>query len=174
MSVALVTGSAGLVGAAAVRRFAEAGFDVHGVDNDMRAFFFGDEASTRFSRERLEQDVARYTHHAADIRDPDALEAIFRRFGAEIAVVVHTAAQPSHDWAARDPLTDFAVNATGTGNLLELTRRHCPEAVFIFTSTNKVYGDTPNRLPLHEERETRWEMPPSHGPSGITMASTRA
>lgn len=161
MGVVLVTGSAGLIGAETVRRFAGEGFDVAGIDNDMRARFFGEEASTRWSRRRLEADCPRYRHYDADIRDFDALEDIFSRYGADIVLVVHTAAQPSHDWAAREPLTDFGVNAVGTLNLLELVRRHCPEAPFIFTSTNKVYGDSPNALPL-VEREERWELDPAH------------
>ena len=161
MSVVIVTGSAGLIGAEAVGFFAEKGFDVVGVDNDMRRYFFGDEASTAWSRERLETRHPSYTHVTADIRDQDAMDALFARYGSSVALVIHTAAQPSHDWAAREPFTDFSVNANGTLNLLETARRHCPDAPFIFTSTNKVYGDTPNALPL-VERETRWELDPSH------------
>ena len=161
MSVVIVTGSAGLIGAEAVGFFAEKGFDVVGVDNDMRRYFFGDEASTAWSRERLEKRHPSYTHVTADIRDQDAIDALFARYGASIALVIHTAAQPSHDWAAREPFTDFSVNANGTLNLLEAARRHCPDAPFIFTSTNKVYGDTPNALPL-VELESRWELDPSH------------
>ncbi len=161
MSVVFVTGSAGLIGAEAVGFFAEKGFDVVGVDNDMRRYFFGDEASTAWSRERLEKRHPSYSHVTADIRDQDAIDALFARYGSSIALVIHTAAQPSHDWAAREPFTDFSVNANGTLNLLEAARRHCPDAPFIFTSTNKVYGDTPNALPL-VELETRWELDPSH------------
>ncbi|TWA53130.1 CDP-paratose 2-epimerase [Azospirillum baldaniorum] len=161
MSVVIVTGSAGLIGAEAVGFFAEKGFDVVGVDNDMRRYFFGDEASTAWSRERLEKRHPSYSHVTADIRDQDAIDALFARYGSSIALVIHTAAQPSHDWAAREPFTDFSVNANGTLNLLEAARRHCPDAPFIFTSTNKVYGDTPNALPL-VELETRWELDPSH------------
>ncbi|UCE84929.1 MAG: NAD-dependent epimerase/dehydratase family protein [Deltaproteobacteria bacterium] len=161
MSVAVVTGSAGLVGAAATRLFAERGLEVHGIDNDMRRAFFGDAASTLRTRMELEREVDGYTHCDADVRDREALEKIFRKLGARIRVVIHAAAQPSHDWAALNPQVDFAINANGTLNLLELTRAHCPEAVFIFTSTNKVYGDTPNRLPF-VERETRWELPDDH------------
>lgn len=160
MPIAIVTGSAGLIGSEAVRFFTQQGLDVVGIDNDMRAYFFGQDASTLWNRQRL-QTLPNYTHTEADIRDLHALEPVFARYGRDIAVIIHTAAQPSHDWAASEPLTDFAVNATGTLNLLELTRRHCPEAVFIFTSTNKVYGDTPNRLPLVEE-DTRWELSPEH------------
>jgi len=168
MSVALVTGSAGLIGAETVRFFAERGYDVVGIDNDLRSHFFGSEASTHWSRKSLESDVRGYRHHEIDIRDRASLEVIFRTYAREITCVIHTAAQPSHDWAVRDPQTDFAVNANGTLNLLELTMAHCPESVFLFTSTNKVYGDTPNRLPL-EERERRYELSASHrwGPHGI-------
>ncbi|MEF2278517.1 NAD-dependent epimerase/dehydratase family protein [Deinococcus sp. YIM 134068] len=161
MSVALITGSAGLIGSEAARFFAGLGMDVVGLDNDMRRYFFGEEASTRWNRSRLERQVGNYSHHDVDIRDYPALEAIFRRYGRDISLVIHTAAQPSHDWAAREPFVDFSVNANGTLNLLEATRQHCPEAPFIFTSTNKVYGDTPNALPL-EELETRWEIDPAH------------
>ena len=161
MSVALVTGSAGLIGSETCKKFHAEGLAIAGIDNDMRARFFGPEASTSATRQRVEAALPNYTHHAIDIRDFDAVQGVFERYGAEIQVVVHTAAQPSHDWAAREPHTDFSVNATGTLNLLEAARLHCPDAVFIFTSTNKVYGDTPNRLPL-VELEKRWEIDPSH------------
>ena len=161
MSVCVVTGAAGLIGSETVRRFADGGLRVVGIDNDMRARFFGDAASTATTRRTLEANVKHYTHEAIDIRDADALDRLFSRYGNDISVVVHTAAQPSHDWAAREPLTDWSVNATATLNLLEATRRHAPDAVFIFTSTNKVYGDTPNRLPL-VELASRWELPADH------------
>ncbi|MBI5095972.1 MAG: NAD-dependent epimerase/dehydratase family protein [Candidatus Hydrogenedentes bacterium] len=161
MGVVLVTGSAGLIGGETVRRFAREGYTVAGVDNDMRAYFFGAEGSTKWALERHIADIPSYRHHAADIRDFAALGRVFEEYAGEIELVVHTAAQPSHDWAAREPLTDFGVNAVGTLNLLELTRQHCPNAPFIFTSTNKVYGDTPNALPL-VERDTRWEVAESH------------
>jgi len=159
--VALITGSAGLIGAESVRFFSDKGIDVIGIDNDMRAYFFGAEASTKWSRGRLENQISSYEHKELDIRNYDSLEKIFKHFGSSIELVLHTAAQPSHDWAANEPLTDFTINANGTLNLLELTRLHCPKAVFIFTSTNKVYGDTPNRLPL-EELEFRWELSSAH------------
>ncbi len=127
----------------------------------MRMTFFGEEASTEWSRKRLESDVSNYTHYNADIRDQNAMKAIFARYRDDIRLVIHTAAQPSHDWAAKDPFTDFTVNANGTLTMLEMTRQHCPDAVFIFTSTNKVYGDTPNALPL-VEKDTRWEIDESH------------
>jgi CDP-paratose 2-epimerase len=159
--VVVVTGSCGLVGSASVEHFAGAGYEVAGIDNDMRAVFFGPGASTGWVRQRLERDLPRYRHVTADIRDTDAVDAVFRRYGREIALVIHAAAQPSHDWAASDPHTDFTVNANGTLTVLEAARRHCPDAAFAFTSTNKVYGDTPNRLPLIE-LERRWEIDPSH------------
>ncbi len=161
MSIALVTGSAGLIGAESVRFFSKKGLDPVGIDNDMRRYYFGDNASTRWVRQELQQQVEGYVHVDADIRDERVMEGVFTRYGRDIVVIIHTAAQPSHDWAAREPLTDYAVNANATVHLLEMTRRHCPEAVFIFTSTNKVYGDTPNRLPL-VELETRWEVAESH------------
>lgn len=161
MDMALITGSAGLIGSESVRFFSKKGLKVIGIDNDMRRVFFGDEASTEWSRKKLESEVADYTHFNQDIRDRGAMEGIFKKYGADIKLIVHTAAQPSHDWAAKDPFTDFTVNADGTLTLLEMARRHCPEAVFIFTSTNKVYGDTPNLLPL-VELETRWEVDESH------------
>jgi CDP-paratose 2-epimerase len=162
MSVAIVTGSSGLIGSETVDYFCKLGFDVVGIDNDMRRVFFGDEASTEWSRKCLEQRFpSKYRHYAADIRDHEAINKIFQEYAHDTTLVVHTAAQPSHDWAARDPFTDFSVNANGTLVLLEAVRSLCPNAVFIFTSTNKVYGDTPNRLPL-VELETRWEIDPSH------------
>ena len=161
MSVVIVTGSAGLIGSESVRLFAERGWEVVGVDNDLRAHFFGPGASTAWNRARLERDVKAYTHVDLDIRDPGGIAALFAKYGASIEAVVHCAAQPSHDWAARDPQMDFTVNANGTLNLLEATRNHAPRAAFVFVSTNKVYGDTPNRLPLVEQ-ELRWEVDPSH------------
>jgi len=157
MSIAVITGSGGLIGGETARFFADKGLEVVGVDNDMRRVFFGDEASTRTSREALEKNLSGYTHVDADIRDEEAMAALFERHGKDIACVVHCAAQPSHDWAASDPHMDFTINANGTLTLLELTRKHCPEAAFVFLSTNKVYGDTPNHLKL-VERETRWEL----------------
>jgi CDP-paratose 2-epimerase len=161
MSICVVTGSAGLIGAEAVRFFSSKSFRVLGIDNDMRRQFFGEDASTEWSRRALESGIPGYSHHAIDIRDRDGVEALFAEYGGDIAVIIHTAAQPSHDWAAKDPHTDFSVNANGTLNLLEATRKHCPKASFIFTSTNKVYGDNPNYLPL-VELETRWEIAESH------------
>lgn len=161
MSVAIVTGASGLVGAETVRHLTGRGLEVVGIDNDMRARFFGPAASTRACRERLIRELPSYRHVDADIRDLESMRRLFEAHGRAIRLVVHAAAQPSHDWAARDPFTDFGVNAHGTLNLLELTRRFCPEAVFIFTSTNKVYGDRPNGLPL-VELEKRFELAPEH------------
>ena len=161
MSVAIITGSAGLVGSEAVAYFASLGMEVVGIDNGMRAEFFGQDASTKWVRDQLTRDIPTYVHNEVDIRDAGSIEHIFKQYGNDIALIIHTAAQPSHDWAASDPLTDFTVNANGTSVLLEATRRFSPEAVFIFTSTNKVYGDTPNRLPSVEEA-TRWEIDRSH------------
>ena len=161
MSVVVVTGSCGLIGAEAVAWYAQRGHDVVGVDNDMRRVFFGDGASTAWMRPRLEKAFPAYKHHDMDIRDRAAIEGLFERYGKDIALVIHAAAQPSHDWAARDPHMDFSVNATGTLTVLEATRKFAPDAVFIFTSTNKVYGDRPNELPLRE-LETRWEIDAAH------------
>lgn len=162
MNVILVTGSAGLIGSESVRFFCEQGYSVVGIDNDMRQVFFGKEASTEWNRDRLMQDYGdKYTHYSVDIRDREAVSQIFQTYSTDIALVIHTAAQPSHDWAASDPHTDFTVNANGTLVLLENTRQHAPDAAFIFCSTNKVYGDTPNFLPLIEE-EMRWEIDRTH------------
>ena len=161
MAVAIVTGSGGLIGSESVRHFAQQGYDVLGIENDMRAAFFGPEASTAAVSAELERAVDGFRTMPLDIRDRDGVEALFARHAADIELVVHTAAQPSHDWAAGDPHTDFTVNANGTLNLLEATRAHCPEATFVFTSTNKVYGDSPNDLPL-VETPTRLELPADH------------
>ena len=161
MSVALITGSAGLIGSESARFFHAKGMEIAGVDNNMREYFFGSDGSTEWNRQALEKSLGNYRHHDIDVRHAEDLNRLFKQYGTEIELIVHTAAQPSHDWAAKEPLTDFSVNANGTLNLLEATRSHCPQAAFIFCSTNKVYGDTPNRLPL-VERETRWEIDESH------------
>lgn len=161
MSIAVVTGSAGLIGSESCKRFHSEGLEIVGIDNDMRRYFFGEEASTDGTRGELESGLKNYRHEAVDIRDTAAVERVFRDLGKAVEVVIHTAAQPSHDWAAREPHTDFGVNAVGTLNVLEAVRQHCPDAVFIFTSTNKVYGDTPNRLSL-VETGTRWEIEEGH------------
>ena len=158
--VALITGSAGLIGSESARFFAEKGYQIVGVDNDMRKYFFGDGASTSWNQNRLAQDLGKhYRHYEADIRDRGKIEAIVQEWKPDI--VIHTAAQPSHDWAAKEPHTDFSVNALGTLTLLESVRQFAPDTTFIFTSTNKVYGDQPNYLPLIET-DTRWEIEPTH------------
>ena len=156
-----MTGSGGLVGAETVKLFSERGLDVVGIDNDMRRRFFGAEASTAWQVEALKRRHDRYRHVNADIRDEAAVGKLFARYGREVKVVIHCAAQPSHDWAAREPITDFTVNAVGTLAMLEATRQHAPDATFIFVSTNKVYGDRPNQLPLVEQA-TRFELSPEH------------
>jgi CDP-paratose 2-epimerase len=161
MAVAVVTGSGGLVGSEAVRRLVAEGYDVVGIENDMRARFFGPDASTAHVTEALRRDLPEFRSLEIDIRDEDAVARVFAERGGDVELVVHAAAQPSHDWAAREPKTDFAVNAWGTLNLLEAVRASCPDATFVFVSTNKLYGDRPNRLPL-EERETRLELPSDH------------
>lgn len=161
MTIALVTGSAGLIGSESVAFFADKFDLVIGIDNNLRQYFFGTDGSTDWNRNRLQDAYPNYRHHTADIRKVAELESIFGQYGADIKLIVHAAAQPSHDWAAREPFTDFSVNAVGTLNMLEMSRLHCPEAVFIFTSTNKVYGDNPNYLPL-VETETRWEIDANH------------
>jgi CDP-paratose 2-epimerase len=168
MDVAVVTGSAGLIGAEAVRVFADRGLIVVGVDNDMRGKFFGGEASTKWQSSYLQRTIPGYQHFDIDIRDAQSIGKLFSRYNSNISLVLHCAAQPSHDWAAREPMTDFSVNAQGTLILLEATRTHCPDAVFIFTSTNKVYGDHPNLLPLIELK-TRYELDNNHpfGEHGI-------
>jgi CDP-paratose 2-epimerase len=161
MATIVITGSSGLIGSEAVRFFSDKADQIIGIDNDMRSYFFGPEASTNWNRDLLTKEIPNYTHLNEDIRDEKAMERIFSEYGKDITLIIHSAAQPSHDWAAREPFTDFSVNATGTLILLEMTRKICPDAVFIYTSTNKVYGDAPNYLPLVEQ-ETRWELDKSH------------
>jgi len=156
---ALITGSGGLIGSESVRFFSQKGFDVVGVDNNMREYFFGREASTKWSVAEMKKTIPGYVHADIDIRDNGKIEALFKENSFDL--VIHTAAQPSHDWAAREPFTDFSVNANGTHVLLENFRKYCPGAVFIYTSTNKVYGDRPNFLPLIE-KETRYEIDDRH------------
>ncbi|GAA4848542.1 NAD-dependent epimerase/dehydratase family protein [Algivirga pacifica] len=161
MSVVIVTGAAGLIGSEAVEFFADKFDQVIGIDNNYREVLFGADASVEWNRMRLENQVTNYKHYATDIRNYEGLEKIFQEYSSDIKMIVHTAAQPSHDWAAKEPLTDFTINANGTLNLLELTRQYAEKAVFIFTSTNKVYGDNPNKLPL-VELDTRWEVAEDH------------
>ncbi|MFN2471693.1 MAG: NAD-dependent epimerase/dehydratase family protein [Gaiellaceae bacterium] len=160
MSTAIVTGSGGLIGSESVAYFVEAGYDVIGLENDLRSQFFGPDASTRSVTERLVDRYPEFRSLELDIRDAEGVERVFAR-ARDLEIVIHCAAQPSHDWAASDPQTDFGVNANGTLNLLEAARQHRPAASFVFCSTNKVYGDLPNELPL-EELETRLELPEGH------------
>lgn len=154
MKTLLVTGSSGLIGSEVCAYFSEAGWRVHGADNNGRALFFGPQGDTRWNQRRLQEHLPDFTHHELDIRDRSAVLALIETLKPD--AVAHTAAQPSHDLAARMPFEDFDTNAVGTMNLLEAVRRHAPEAVFVHMSTNKVYGDVPNELPL-VELETRWE-----------------
>ncbi len=161
MNIALITGSSGLIGGESVE-FLSDKFDlIVGVDNNMRSYFFGADGDTTWNAQRLKAKHAHFVHRSVDIGDRGALATVFEEYGKDIKLIIHAAAQPSHDWAAREPLTDFRVNATGTLHMLELTRLHAPDAVFVFTSTNKVYGDRPNELPLVEV-ETRFELDEAH------------
>jgi CDP-paratose 2-epimerase len=160
----LVTGSSGLIGSEAVAFFDSLGFRVVGVDNNMRADFFGKPGDTTWNRQRLESQCKHFQHRTLDIRDRAATDDLLKREPFDL--IIHTAAQPSHDLAAKRPFDDFDVNAGGTLNLLEATRRHRPNAVFILTSTNKVYGDGPNRIRLRE-LDTRWDYADPNFANGI-------
>lgn len=161
MAIAIITGSSGLIGSEAAQFFHEKGFEIVGIDNDLRSYFFGKESSTAWNTQRLSQKLNRFSSHAIDIRNQAEIFKLFKKYGSQIELVIHAAAQPSHDWAAKEPFTDFTVNANGTLVLLEATRQFSPAATFIFTSTNKVYGDTPNTLPLVETK-LRWEIDSTH------------
>jgi CDP-paratose 2-epimerase len=161
MNIAIITGAAGLIGSESVTFFSGKFDLVIGIDNNLRQYFFGTEASTEWNKNRLTEQFGNYKHQNIDIRNYGKLEKLFKKYGSDIKLIIHTAAQPSHDWAAKEPLTDFTVNANGTLNMLELTRLYAEKAVFIFTSTNKVYGDNPNFLPLVEQ-ELRWEIDTKH------------
>lgn len=156
MKIALVTGCSGLIGSQSVKFLTQKGFLVIGIDNHMRGYFFGEESSTEEITRQLLIDYKSFVFEHCDIRDYSKLEIIFKKYNTDIDLIIHTAAQPSHDWASKEPITDFTINANGTLNLLELTRQNCPNATFIFTSTNKVYGDKPNELEL-TETSTRYE-----------------
>ncbi len=160
-SICLITGSSGLIGGESAEFFSKKFDKVIGVDNNMRAYYFGANASTEWNTKRLVGAILNFEHHSIDIRNIVELEKLFQTHGGEIKLIIHAAAQPSHDWAAQEPVTDFTVNANGTLNMLEMTRKYCQSATFIFTSTNKVYGDTPNYLPL-VELEKRWEIDKTH------------
>lgn len=161
MKIAIITGSSGLIGSETAKFFHNKGFEIVGIDNNFRKYFFGKEACTDWNTKKLKSEIKNYKHNNLDIRNTAEIEKIFKNYKNNIKVIIHCAAQPSHDWAAKEPFSDFSINATGTLNLLELTRKYCPEAVFIFASTNKVYGDNPNKLPLIEQ-EKRWELDTSH------------
>ena len=161
MRIAIITGSNGLVGSESVRFFADKFDQIIGIDNNLREYFFGRDGSTLWNLKKLKKEYENFIPKNIDIRDNDKLKQIFKKYGSDILLIIHAAAQPSHDWAATEPLTDFSVNATGTVNLLELTRNNSPKATFIFLSTNKVYGDSPNYLPL-VEHATRWELAEDH------------
>lgn len=159
--VCIITGANGLVGSEAVTFFAPQFDCIIGIDNDQRKRFFGDDASTLWNQERLVQSHNNFQPISIDIQNFQDLKQIFEKYNSDIELIIHTAAQPSHDWAAKEPFTDFGINANGTHNLLELTRSICPKATFIYTSTNKVYGDNPNKLPL-KQLDTRWELDVNH------------
>ncbi len=160
MSVVIITGSCGLVGSESALYFAKKGFDVVGLDNNSRKFFFGKDGDISWLRTRLKK-IKNYTHYNTDIRNLSSLKKIFTRYKKKISLIIHCAAQPSHDWAKNKAFVDFEINAKGTLNLLELTKMYCPNSPFIFMSTNKVYGDNPNKLPL-VEKKTRWEIKKNH------------
>ncbi|MBN2546812.1 MAG: NAD-dependent epimerase/dehydratase family protein [Spirochaetes bacterium] len=159
MKKVLITGSGGLIGSESAKFFSDKGFLVFGIDNNLRKYFFGEEGDTSWNVKNLKKNIPNYIHFNIDIRDNQKIEELFQN--NKFDLIIHCAAQPSHDWAAKEPHTDFSVNALGTLNILENFRKYCPEAVFIFTSTNKVYGDTPNYLPLIE-LETRYEVDKNH------------
>ena len=156
----IITGSTGLIGSSASDYFLKKKCKIIGIDNDLRSYFFGKIGSNKWKEKKLKENKL-YTHFKVDIRNKEKIFSIFKKYSKKIKAIIHTAAQPAHDWAAKEPFTDFHVNATGTLNLLEAFRKYCPEASFIFTSTNKVYGDRPNFLPL-EEKKFRYEIKKKH------------
>jgi CDP-paratose 2-epimerase len=164
MKKILVTGSSGLIGSEVCVFFHNGGFHIHGLDNNQRAIFFGSQGDTRWNQKRLQEQLTNFTHHEIDIRDRVAIVALVKQVKPDI--IVHAAAQPSHDKAAQIPFDDFDTNAVGTLNLLEAARQSCPEAPFIFMSTNKVYGDRPNTIKL-KELETRWDYDDPYFAEGI-------
>ena len=164
MKIALVTGSSGLIGSEVCSYFGRSGYVVHGIDNNQRAAFFGPQGDTRWNQARLVREIPGFAHHEMDIRDRDGVARLVRQIRP--ALIVHAAAQPSHDRAAAIPFDDFDTNAVGTVNLLEAAHQWCPETPFVHMSTNKVYGDRPNRIPLRE-LETRWDYADSSFSDGI-------
>jgi CDP-paratose 2-epimerase len=163
MKRCLITGSSGLIGSEVALYFHSHGFEIHGIDNNQRAVFFGPAGDTRWNQQRLTEAIPGFQHHEADIRDRQLMIDLVARVRPD--VIVHAAAQPSHDLAAAIPFDDFDTNAGGTLNMLEAARRSCPESPFIYMSTNKVYGDSPNNLPLLES-EDRWDF--QWWPDGIS------
>ena len=161
MKIAIITGSCGLVGSESATFFSKKGFEIIGIDNNYRKVFFGKDGDISWLRNKLKKELKNYKHFNTDIRSYNNLKKIFKKFKKNISLIIHAAAQPSHDWAKNKAFIDFDINAKGTLNLLELTRLYCPNAPFIFMSTNKVYGDNPNLLPLIE-RKTRWEIKGNH------------
>ena len=161
MTLALVTGSSGLIGSETVKFLHAKGMDILGIENNLREYFFGKDGSVDWNTKILKKNLSNFTHLDIDIRNNEEIEKVFKKHQGNIELIVHTAAQPSHDWAAKEPFTDFTVNANGTLVLLENMRKYTPKANFIFTSTNKVYGDTPNNLPL-VEKEKRYELDSTH------------
>ena len=161
MNIALITGSCGLVGSESSAFFAQKGFKIIGIDNNIRKFFFGKDGDISWVKKKLKKEIKSYKHYNIDIRNFETLKKIFLKYKKNIKVIIHAAAQPSHDWAKNKPFIDFDINAKGTLNLLELTKLNCPAAPFIFMSTNKVYGDNLNFLPL-VEKKTRWEIRSIH------------
>ena len=157
MSIALITGSSGLIGSESAYFFSLKGFDIIGIDNNMRQFFFGKDGSTIWQKKKLKENIKSYKHFDVDIRSYVNLEKIFKKYKKKISIIIHCAAQPSHDYGKNFPILDFNVNAAGTLNMLELTKKYCPESVFINMSTNKVYGDNPNKLNI-VEKSKRWEL----------------
>jgi len=157
MSIIIITGANGLVGSEAVSFFSKKKYKVIGIDNNLRKFFFGEDGSTSWIKRKIIRENKNYIHHNIDIRNSQALDKLFKRYKNNISLIIHCAAQPSHDYGKNYPKIDFNVNATGTLNLLELTKKYCPNSPFIFMSTNKVYGDNPNKLKILEKR-TRYEL----------------
>ena len=161
MKIALITGSCGLVGSESTIFFSKRKFKILGIDNNSRKSFFGKDGDISWIKKNLKTEIKNYKHYNIDIRDYNNLQKIFKKYRNKISLIIHTAAQPSHDWAKNKPFIDFDINAKGTLNLLELTKLYCPKAPFLFMSTNKVYGDNPNKLPLIEKK-TRWEIKNNH------------
>ena len=157
MSIVIITGANGLVGSEAVSFFSKKKYTVIGIDNNLRKFFFGEDGSTSWIKRKIIKENKNYIHHNIDIRNSQALNKLFKSYKNDISLIIHCAAQPSHDYGKNYPQIDFNVNATGTLNLLELTKKYCLNSPFIFMSTNKVYGDNPNKLKILEKR-TRYEL----------------